>query len=163
MDSILIRYKYHIKKVTSKTKTKTLIIRTLKWIKMAKSKIFWPGKIFFMALTSFIRTISNETNLVDKVKWHTKNQPVIFFMTLSLWRYGKTVILRIMNFAWFLISYIYTRVLFGSNKTKSRLNNYSKEKIKWFCLHLIDNGDLYSFVGQLPTSLEHVFSSILPW
>lgn len=27
MDSILIRYKYHIKKVTSKTKTKTLIIR----------------------------------------------------------------------------------------------------------------------------------------
>lgn len=32
-----------------------------------------------MALTSFIRTISNETNLVDKVKWHTKNQPVIFF------------------------------------------------------------------------------------
>lgn len=26
--------------------------------------------------------------------------------------------------------YIYKRVLFGSNKTKSRLNNYSKEKIK---------------------------------
>lgn len=163
MDSILIRYKYHIKKVTSKTKTKTLIIRTLKWIKMAKSKIFWPGKIFFMALTSFIRTISNETNLVDKVKWHTKNQPVIFFYDAEPVAVWKTVILRIMNFAWFLISYIYTRVLFGSNKTKSRLNNYSKKKIKWFCLHLIDNGDLYSFVGQLPTSLEHVFSSILPW
>lgn len=115
-----------------------------------------------MALTPFIRTISNETNLVDKVKWHTKNQPVIFFydgMERPLFWY----ILRIMNFAWFLISNIYTRVLFGSNKTKSRLNNYSKKKIKWFCLHLIDNGDLYSFVGQLPTSLEHVFSSILPW
>lgn len=116
-----------------------------------------------MALTSFIRTISNETNLVDKVKWHTKNQPVIFFYDAEPVAYGKTVILRIMNFAWFLISNIYTRVLFGSNKTKSRLNNYSKKKIKWFCLHLIDNGDLYSFVGQLPTSLEHVFSSILPW
>lgn len=81
-----------------------------------------------MALTSFIRTISN-ADLVDKVKWHTQNQHVIFVMTLSLWRYGKTVILRIMNFAWFLVSYIYTRVLIGSNKTKSRLNNYSKEKI----------------------------------
>lgn len=52
-----------------------------------------------------------------------------------------------MNFVWFLISYIYICVLFGSNKIKSRLNNYSKKKIKWFCLYLIDNGDLYSFVG----------------
>lgn len=68
-------------------------------------------------------------------------------MMLSLWWYGKIVILRIMNFVWFLISYIYICVLFGSNKIKSRLNNYSKEKIKWFCLYLIDNGDLYSFVG----------------
>lgn len=113
MDSILIWYKYHIKKVTSKTKTKTLIIRTLKWIKMAKSKIFWPGKIFFMALTSFIRTISNDTNLVDKVKWHTKNQPVIFFYdaepvaVMIATRYSQ----RLYKFIWCEIFYTVTQFM----------------------------------------------------
>lgn len=53
-----------------------------------------------MALTSFIRTISNDTDLVDKVKWHTKNQPVIFFYDaepVAVWkdRYFKNYELRL--------------------------------------------------------------------
>lgn len=95
---------------------------------MFKSKIFWLGKIFFMVLILFIRIILN-VYLVDKENWYLKLICYFCYMMLSLWWYGKIVILRIMNFVWFLISYIYICVLFGSNKIKSRLNNYSKEKI----------------------------------